>query len=310
MTMEPTIVALQPSRFARRAGQFELGADTLTIRHPRLRKPVELPLGTITQVVAGPAAEVFRATTIPLAVRPGSATLVLTLATPIKLPLRGAPRQEVGEIALAVADPAQATIALSRLGVTAPAPPTAEQLRSARYLVFALRSSVVGTALIVGICGASAAFGPIHLFGTDAKAKARETEGRSSLAAVPEVPGAIAYRGAAADGARVYVWRAGDRLRVRVDSAPQTCTASNSRLWWKTMDRQDIRIAADGTFHDRGRTVKKLAAGGVDIATSQLRGRVSGDRVIASYVRRDSYRSAVGDFLCPRSEPFVARRIG
>ena len=76
------------------------------------------------------------------------------------------------------------------------------------------------------------------------------------------------------------------------------------------MDRRNIRLAADGTFHDRSRTVKKLAAGGIDIATSQLRGRASGDRVIASYVRRDSYRSAVGDFLCPRIEPFVARRMG
>jgi hypothetical protein len=308
--MEPTIVALRPSRFARRAGQLELSADTLTIRHPRLRRPVELPLSAITKVVAGAAAEVFRATTIPLAVRPGSATLVLTLATPVKLPLRGIPSQEVGEIALAAADPTQATIALSRLGVDAPTPPTAEQLRAARYLTFALGSSLVGTTLIVGICGALSAFGPIHLFGADAKAKARETEGLSSLAAVPEVPGALAYRGTAADGARVYVWRTGARLRVRVDSAPRICTASNSRLWWKTMDRRNIRIAADGTFHDRGRTVKKLAVGGIDTATSQLRGRISRDRIIASYVRRDTYRSAVGDFLCPRTEPFVARRSG
>jgi hypothetical protein len=306
--MEPTIVALRPSRLARRAGQLELGADSLTIRHPRLRKPVHLPLSAITKVVAGPAAEVFRATTVPLAVRPGSATLVLTLAAPVKLPLRGIPSQEVAEIALAAADPAQATIALSRLGVDVPTPPTAEQLRAARYLTFALRSSFVGTAVIVGIASAPALFGPIHLFGPDAKAKARETEGRSSLAAVPEVPGAIAYRGTAADGAQVYVWRTGDRLRIRVDSAPQTCAASNSRLWWKTMDHRNIRIAADGTFHDRGRTVTKLAAGGVDIATSQLRGRIAGDRVIASYERRDSYRSSVGDFRCPRTESFVARR--
>ena len=69
----------------------------------------------------------------------------------------------------------------------------------------ALRSSLVGTALVAVIFGALSVFGPIHLSGADAKAKARETEGRSSLAAVPEVPGAIAYRGAAADGARVYV---------------------------------------------------------------------------------------------------------
>jgi hypothetical protein len=308
--MEPTIVPLKPTRFARRPGRLELDSDTLTIRHPRLRRPLPLPLSAITKVIVGPSAEVFRATTLPLAVRPGSATLVLTLDSPVKLPLHGLPGQEVGEIALAAADPTQAAIALSRLRVDAPTPPTVEQQRAARYLTFALRSSPVATALIVAIAAAPAVFGPIHLFPADAKAKARETEGRSSLAPVPVVPGAITYRATAADGARVYVWRTGDRLRVRVDSAAQLCKGFNWRQWWKTMDRSVIRIAADGRFHDRGRAVRKVAAGGVDITTSQLDGRISGDRVIASYVRRDTYNGAEGRFVCPRTEPFVARRSG
>jgi hypothetical protein len=117
----------------------------------------------VTQVIAGPSAEVHRATTIPLAVRPGSATLVLKLASPLKLPLRGLPGQKVDEIALAAADPTQAALALSRLGVDAPTPPTAEQRRAGRYLTFALGTSLVGTALIVVTIGALSAFGPSRL---------------------------------------------------------------------------------------------------------------------------------------------------
>jgi hypothetical protein len=32
--------------------------------------------------------------------------------------------------------------------------------------------------------------------------------------------------------------------------------------------------------------------------------------VTASYVRRDTYRSAAGHSVCRRTEPFVARRFG
>jgi hypothetical protein len=132
-------------------------------------------------------------------------------------------------------------------------------------------------------------------------AEAEKTDGRTLLAPVPRVPRAVAFRATAADGARLHAW---------VDSAPRYCADFGWRLWWKTMDHRNIRITASGSFRAHGRTVERLAVGGIDIATSQLEGRVIGDRLTASYVRHDAYRSVAGYSTCHRSATFSARRSG
>jgi hypothetical protein len=80
--MEPTIVALERATFSYRPGRLELGVDALTIHHPKLQQPVEVPLSAIAKVIIGPGSEVCRRTTIPAGIDPKGATLVLALATP------------------------------------------------------------------------------------------------------------------------------------------------------------------------------------------------------------------------------------
>jgi hypothetical protein len=299
--MEPTIVTLERSGFSGlcgRRGHVELGADTLTIHHPKLNRPLELPLGDIAHVIAGPAPEVCRPTTIPAGLR-SRATLVLVLAEPRKIWLSGSPGRTVAEIALAAADPVQATIALSRLRVAPPAPPTEQQRRRAGPVWLGLR--VVVPALVVG--GLTAAS---HL-AIDGHAAARpnprveaaKTEGRSLLPAVPTVAGATAYRPATApDGSRVFVWQRGDKLRVRVDAAPRDCDGVTWREWWKTADRGGIAIGAGGAFQQTRSKRQDLAAGGIDTITTTIDGSVHDRRVDLHFVRRDDYRSASGDGSC------------
>jgi hypothetical protein len=311
--MEPTIVPLQRSAFSSRAGRLELGADALTIAHPKLHKPVEIPLSTIAKVIAGPGAEVCRRTTIPAGVRPKGATLVLVLTTPAKMWLRGTLSREVTEIALAAADPAQAAITLSRLRVEPPAAPSAEQLRDARPLRVGLGLFVPGLIMFALMFGAQ--YGLRRTFPSKASAAAKETkaektEGRSRLPAVPSVKGAIVFRARAADGSLLYAWQTGDRLRVRVDTSPYDCTGTNWREWWDTSERASIPIAANGTIYDAHRRTDPVPAGGIDILTTYVQGTLHGGLLEISFDRIDDYRSAVGNGVCRRPETFSARRSG
>jgi hypothetical protein len=312
-TMEPTIIPLQRSAFSYRAGRLELGADTLTIDHPKLHQPMEIPLSTIAKVIAGPSAEVCRRTTIPAGVRTKGATLVLVLASPAKVWLRGTLSREVSEIALAAADPAQAAITLSRLRVEPAAPPTAEQLRDARPLRVGLGLFVPGLIMFALMFGTQ--YGLRRIFSPNASAadkatKAEKTEGRSRLPDVPSVDGAIAFRGRESDGSLLYAWQTGRSLRVRVDTSPSYCSGADWREWWNTVDRNAITIALDGSFFEVHRQTKPVAAGGVDLLTTTIDGEFRGGRLALRFTRRDDYRSAVGDGICQRAETFSARHSG
>ncbi len=311
--MEPTIVPLQRSAFSSRAGRLELGADTLTIDHPKLRKPVEIPLGTIAKVITGPGAEVCRRTTIPAGVRPTGATLVLVLATPVKVWLNGTLSREVSEIALAAADPAQAAITLSRLRVEPAAPPTAEQLRDARPLRVGLGLFVPGLIMFALMFGTQ--YGLRRVFppaaGAAEKAtEAEKTEGRSRLPKVPSVKGATAFRARAADGSQLYAWRSGRSLRIRVDTSPATCSGANWREWWSTVEHIRVKIETDGSFYDVRRSTDPVPAGGVDVLSTWVEGKIRHGVMNVRLTRQDDYRTSVGNGICRRFERFSARRSG
>jgi hypothetical protein len=317
VTMEPTIVALKPSGFTHRKGELELGVDALIVRHPKLHNPLELPLSTIAKVLIGPGPEVCRGTTIPAGIDPKGATLVLVLATPVKVWLRGALGREVSEIALAAADPAHAAIALSRLRVEPPAPPTPEQLRNARPLRVVL--GVVAPLLIVATVMFGIQYGVQQVFpapaSADAKAAeeladAERTEGRSRLPHVPSVAGAISWRARAEDGSLLYAWQRDDRLSVRVDTSPQRCSGGSWREWWSTADRPGIKVEADGSFFDRQHGVAPISSGGVDVADSTVEGRVRRGIITLIFHSRDDYRGAYYNGICLRSERFSARHSG
>jgi hypothetical protein len=315
--MEPTIVALQPSGLLRRAGQLELGVDNLTIRHPKLQRPTEIPLGAIAKVVAGPSAEICRKTTIPAGIGPKRATLVLVLSTPAKVWLRGALSREVSEIALALADPAQAAIALSRLRVEPPAPATAEQLRAAqplRVAVGIIAPMLVAATVLFGIQYGVRQIIPSPASAADKTAQeaaeAQRTEGRSRLPEVPSVGGAIAFRARASDGSLLYAWQTGPSLRVRVDTSPSNCSGANWREWWDTAEHVRVKIEADGSFFDVRRSTDPVPAGGVDILTTWVEGKVRHGVMNVRLTRQDDYRSAVGNGICRRFETFSARRPG
>ncbi len=311
--MEPTIVPLQRSAFSYRAGRLALGADTLTIDHPKLHKPVEIPLGTIAKVIAGPGAEVCRRTTIPAGVRPKGATLVLVLTTPAKVWLRGTLSREVTEIALAAADPAQAAITLSRLRVEPPAPPTPEQLRDARPLRVGLGLFIPGLVMFALMFGTQ--YGLRRLFPPKASAAAKETkaektEGRSGLPRVPSITGAVAFRAHTPDGSLLYAWQTGDRLRVRVDTSAYQCSGGDWRQWWDTTDRRGITLAAGGSFHNYHHEVTPIPSGGVDVADSTIEGRIRRGILTVVFSLRDDYHGAYFNGACQRAETFSARRFG
>ena len=296
---------------------WRLGVDTLTIRHPKLQQPVEIPLIAIAKVIAGPGPEVCRRTTIPGGIDPKAATLVLVLATPVTVRVRGALGREVSEIALAAADPAQAIIALSRLRVEPPAPATAKQLRDAQPLRVAL--GVVAPLVIVAAMLFAIQYGVRQVFpqpagadtnAADEYAEAEKTEGRSRLPDIPSVAGATSWRARAEDGSLLYAWRTDDRLRVRVDTAPYDCREAGWREWWESADRGTIPISPDGHFLSAKRKVEPVRAGGVDVLTTWIQGQVRSDGLELRFTRQDSYRTAVGDGNCHRVESFSARRSG
>jgi hypothetical protein len=315
--MEPTIVALQPCGLMRRAGQLELGVDALTIRHPKLSRPTEISLAMIAKVVAGPGAEVCRKTTIPAGIDPKGATLVLVLAAPAKVWLRGALSREVSEIALAVADPEQAAIALSRLRVEPPTPPTAEQLRAAqplRVVVGVIAPMLVAATVLFGIQYGVRQIIPSPANAADKAAQeaveAERTEGRSRLPDIPSVDGAVAFRARASDGSLLSAWQTGPSLRIRVDTSPSNCSDANWREWWNTAEHIRVKIEADGSFFDVRRSTDPVRAGGVDVLTTWVEGKVRHGVVNVRFTRQDDYRSAVGDGICRRFETFSARRSG
>jgi hypothetical protein len=141
-------------------------------------------------------------------------------------------------------------------------------------------------------------------------AEAQKTEGRSRLSSIPWVQGAIAFRARATDGSQLYVWRTGDRLRVRVDTAPYDCARAGWREWWDTTEHATVRITAHDTFNDVRRAHPPVPAGGIDVLTTAVHGTVSEDRIELRLFRRDDYRSAAGNGICQRSETFIARRSG
>jgi hypothetical protein len=126
----------------------------------------------------------------------------------------------------------------------------------------------------------------------------------------PSVDGAITFRARSAEGSLLYVWKTGDRLRVRVDIPPYDCQGTNWREWWTSADRRMIPIAANGHFQNAKRQVEPVGAGGVDVLTTWIEGDVRSDRVELRFVRRDDYRTAVGNGICNRVESFSARRFG
>jgi hypothetical protein len=316
-TMEPTIVPLQRATFSLRAGRLQLGVDVLTIDHPKLHQPVEVPLSAIAKVIVGPGSEVCRKTTIPAGIDPKGATLVLVLATPVKIGLRGGLSRVYSEVAVAVADPAQAALALSRLRVEPPAPPTAEQLRDARPLRAAL-GLVVPTVLMFALMF-GVQYGVRQIFPSSASAAdkaaqrdadAEKTEGRSRLPGIPSVHGAIAFRSQAADGSLLYAWQAGRSLRIRVDTSPANCTGANWRDWWHTAEHVRVKVEADGSFRDVHRRTDPVASGGVDVLTTWVEGAIRHGVIDVRFTRQDDYRSAVGNGICQRRETFSARRSG
>ena len=201
---------------------------------------MEVPLSVIAKVIVGAGPSLCRRTTIPAGIDPKGATLALMLDTPVRVGLRGGLSREVGEIAVAVADPAQAAVALSRLPVEPPAPPTAEQLRDARPVRVAL-GLVVPTVLMFALMF-GVQYGVRQLLpssagvagkATEQAGEEKKTEGRASLPKLPPVAGAPTFRARAADGSLLYAWQTGRSLRVRVDTSAHQCSGANWREWWR-----------------------------------------------------------------------------
>jgi hypothetical protein len=241
----------------------------------------------------------------------------MVLATPVKVWLRGALSREVSEIAVAVADPAQATIALSRLGVEQPAPPTAEQLRDAQPLwvvVGVIAPMLIAFTVLFGIQYGVRQVLPQPVSAaakaTDEAAEAEKTEGRSRLDDVPSVRGAISWRARAEDGSLLYAWQTDRRLHVRVDVSSEQCSGGSWREWWWTSDRPGIALESDGSFFDRHHEVAPISSGGVDVADSTVEGSVRRGILALAFRSRNDYRGAYFNDICKRIVSFSARRSG